>query len=125
MTKRSKFLLGRGFNLKSVEDFTLLLMLLDLGNKQKIFTKLAAIFGDDFVVFLEIFAGKSIPVPSITKLVGLSSDIEIWRERNNLGECEETYKKISEKFDIPVEKAKVKCEMIDAIIEIEEENNGQ
>lgn len=123
--RHKKSLMERTFNIKSVDEFAALLKMMDSKNSDHLFTKVAAIFGSDFLVFLEVFAGKTFKVPSATRLASMAADVSVWSRRNQVGFTDEAYEQLSDEFAMPVKRVRDKCEAIDDLFLMGDDEDDQ
>jgi len=108
---RSEFFTGPDGG--SIEELVMLTAFLDARGKSDVFTRLAALFGNDFPAFMAVFQGESLRVPTRTYLERTAFYCRIRLFVQKAGDDQTAIEQASMVFQLPVARIQSVCEKVD------------
>jgi hypothetical protein len=100
VTGNRKTLMQRSFEMPSGDELAAFIACLDEKDENQTMAKLAAVFGDELLVFLEVFAGRTVRVPSMTAMTKTAFEARLWAAR----EAGVGLEKLSDVHNVPEER---------------------
>ena len=112
--KREKFFDGPTDG--SVDELAVITAFLDGRNRSKQFTRLAALFGDDFPAFMLVFTNEQIDIPSRAYLERASFYSRIWIFVRDAGSTDEAIDAAATKYNLPRGRIADICEKVETMM---------
>lgn len=109
LVTRERAPLFYGPDMGSIEELALIAAFLDGRARSDVFTKLAALFTDDFAAFLAVFQGEAFDVPARVYLERSTFYCRVWLYVTEKGDDLDAYREASRVFNIPVGRVKGIC----------------
>jgi hypothetical protein len=118
---RADFYAGPGTD--SRREYLTLIDCLDKRHKSDVFTRMAALFGENFAAFLLTFEGQIITVPTRTYVERMAFYTKVWLYVQDRGSSEETFEDAAVEFNLPPARVMSICEKVLNLLERNIKNN--
>lgn len=114
MVRKAKNIAQAGIEIASAEELAAFVAALDIRWKHRPMAKIAAIFGSDLLVFLDVLAGASLKVPSVHDVFEAALKARMWSEQR----AGKTLEEIAAIHKITVEAVEKKCQGVEEALQV-------